>query len=167
MSEAITTILQHLAKGAGAEMAPSISNGAKPESGNSDFAKMFEDKLQGEQQGAEELMKSFGMSGDNPLSSKVIPAQEFTINPTESIKSVQPTGLSEKLSSFLAEVNLGQQQMDGIIAQASSGTNMSPQDLLSLQVGVYQFTMELELTSKVSEQVPNAAKTIWNTNFQG
>lgn len=163
MSEAITTILQNLAKGTGAETAPSTAGS----NSNSDFAKMFEGKLQGEQMITEDLLKSFGMSGNDPLSSKVIPSQEFTINPTESIKAVQPTGLSEKLSSFLAEVNLGQQQMDGIIAQASSGANMSPQDLLSLQVGVYQFTMELELTSKVSEQVPNAAKTVWNTNFQG
>ena len=161
MSEAITTILQNLAKGGGAETAPSTAGS------NSDFAKLFENKLQGEQMITEDLMKSFGMSADGQLSDKVIATPEFAINPTELVKPTQPSSILEKVSSYVAEVNRGQLQMNGIIEQATSGAKMSPQDLLGLQVGVYQFTMELELTSKLTEQIPNAAKTLWNTNFQG
>ncbi len=60
-------------------------------------------------------------------------------------------------------INHGQNQVDKVINLALSGKTFSPQELLVMQATVYKFTQELELTSKVIEQVTSGIKTTMNT----
>ncbi len=57
----------------------------------------------------------------------------------------------------------GQHKVDKIMDMALSGKKFSPQELMVIQTGVYRFTQELELTSKVVEQAVSGIKTTMNT----
>ncbi len=161
MSELASVVAQNLQKTAeSSASAQPISNGE-----SSEFAKIFDEKLQTGQQSSQAMLESFGMTpGQNAI--QAIPAGDIALNADQMSSSVSPTG-SSKISSFLTNVNRGQLQMEGIIEMATSGKKFSPPELLALQAGVYQIAQEMELTSKAFEQVNNAHKTVWNTNFQG
>lgn len=166
MSEAVTMMMQ--------QMAQSMESGASaktPVTGGegSDFAKLFDDKLQSGQveEQVNDMIKDFGLSQQQQVADKVIPGPNLSLDAVQPVSGSQITSTPNKILSFLSEVNRGQLQMDGIIEYATSGQKMSAQTLLGVQVGVYQFAHELELATKVVEQGSNAHKTLWNTNFQG
>ncbi len=48
--------------------------------------------------------------------------------------------------------------MDGALRRAMRGRDLSPQRLLALQAGVYRYTQELELASKVVDKATGAVK---------
>ena len=57
----------------------------------------------------------------------------------------------------------GQDKMQGIINMALSGRQFSPPELIIMQAGVYRFSQELELTSKVVEKATSGIKQTMNT----
>ena len=57
----------------------------------------------------------------------------------------------------------GQDKMSQIMNMALSGRQMSPPELLAMQAGVYRFSQELELTSKVVEKATSGIKQTMNT----
>lgn len=57
----------------------------------------------------------------------------------------------------------GQDKMAAIMKSALSGQKMGPQELLAMQAGVYRFSQELELTSKVVEKATSGIKQTMNT----
>ena len=57
----------------------------------------------------------------------------------------------------------GQDKMTQIMEMAMSGKQMGPQELLAMQAGVYRFSQELELTSKVVEKATSGIKQTMNT----
>lgn len=57
----------------------------------------------------------------------------------------------------------GQNKLESIIELSLSGKNFSQSELLALQAGVYRFTQELELTSKVIEKGTASIKQTLNT----
>ena len=57
----------------------------------------------------------------------------------------------------------GQNKLEEIINLSLSGRNFSSSELLALQAGVYRFTQELELTSKVVEKGTATIKQTMNT----
>lgn len=57
----------------------------------------------------------------------------------------------------------GQDKMTQIMNMALSGRQMSPPELLAMQAGVYRFSQELELTSKVVEKATSGIKQTMNT----
>lgn len=57
----------------------------------------------------------------------------------------------------------GQDKMTKIMKMALSGRQMSPPELLAMQAGVYRFSQELELTSKVVEKATSGLKQTMNT----
>jgi len=57
----------------------------------------------------------------------------------------------------------GQDKMTNIMHVALSGRQLSPPELLGLQAGVYRFSQELELTSKVVEKATSGIKQTMNT----
>ncbi|MBI2377660.1 MAG: hypothetical protein HYV07_26905 [Deltaproteobacteria bacterium] len=67
------------------------------------------------------------------------------------------------LHKMMTEVMGGQNKLEKIMQLAMSGRNFSSSELLALQAGVYRFTQELELTSKVIEKGTAAVKQTLNT----
>ncbi|MEZ4271865.1 MAG: ATP-dependent helicase HrpB [Myxococcota bacterium] len=57
----------------------------------------------------------------------------------------------------------GQDRMAGIMKMALSGKQFSPSELIAMQAGVYRFSQELELTTKVVEKATSGIKQTMNT----
>jgi hypothetical protein len=67
------------------------------------------------------------------------------------------------MQRIFEDVMSGQNKLEEIIDLAISGRNFSQSELLALQAGVYRFTQELELTSKVIEKGTSSIKQTLNT----
>ena len=70
---------------------------------------------------------------------------------------------SSQVVKMLQGLISGQDKMQGIMQMALSGRQMSPPELLAMQAGVYRFSQELELTSKVVEKATSGIKQTMNT----
>lgn len=87
---------------------------------------------------------------------------------TNAIPSSTRIGSAEKakesrLANMLEGLMRGQDKMQEIMEMALSGRQFAPQELLGMQAGVYRFTQELELTSKVVEKATSGVKQTINT----
>lgn len=85
-------------------------------------------------------------------------------------KAAQPVAQGEgaskaqqSLVKMLSGLEKGQGAMDKLIAQGASGKSFSNGELLSLQAGVYKYTQELDLTSKIVEQATSGLKDTLKT----
>ncbi|MBM7118217.1 ATP-dependent helicase HrpB [Archangium primigenium] len=67
------------------------------------------------------------------------------------------------LSHVVGELEKGQVNMDKLIQAGASGKNFSNAELLSLQAGMYKYTQELDLTSKVVEKATSGLKDTLKT----
>jgi hypothetical protein len=67
------------------------------------------------------------------------------------------------LARIMEDVMQGQNKLEEIINMSLSGKNFSTSELLAMQAGVYRFTQELELTSKVVEKGTSTIKQTMNT----
>lgn len=68
-----------------------------------------------------------------------------------------------KLQGMVSQLVHGQDKMTKIMNLALSGKQFSPTDLLSMQVAVYRYSQELDLTSKVVQQATSGIKQTLNT----
>jgi len=68
-----------------------------------------------------------------------------------------------QLTKVLTSVMSGQDKMSKIIKLATSGRSFNPTELLAIQAGVYKFSQELELTSKVVEKATDGVKQTLQT----
>ncbi len=78
-------------------------------------------------------------------------------------QSVDSSPAMGGLKRVLEDVMQGQNKLEEIVGLAMSGRNFSTPELLALQAGVYRFTQELELTSKVLEKATATVKQTMNT----
>lgn len=93
-------------------------------------------------------------------------AKASQVDPSLQVKQVEAASDAKKgegLKKILAGVMDGQNQLDQIIAKAASGKQFSNQELLAMQAGVYKFSQELELTSKVVEKATSGVKQTMQT----
>ncbi|MBI3178891.1 MAG: hypothetical protein HYZ27_04480 [Deltaproteobacteria bacterium] len=68
-----------------------------------------------------------------------------------------------KMATMLEQLIGGQDKMTKIMNMALSGRQFSPSELIAMQAGVYRFSQELELTSKVIEKATSGIKQTMNT----
>lgn len=68
-----------------------------------------------------------------------------------------------KLQQMITGLVKGQDKMSKIMTDALSGKQFSPGELLAMQVGVYRFSQELDLTSKIVQQATAGIKQTLNT----
>ena len=68
-----------------------------------------------------------------------------------------------QLTKILSSLITGQDKMSKIIKLATSGRSFTPTELLAVQAGVYKFSQELELTSKVVEKATDGVKQTLQT----
>jgi len=71
---------------------------------------------------------------------------------------------SSMISSMMANLEKGQAHIDKLINDGiSGGKPMSNQELLSMQAGMYKYTQELDLVSKVVEKATSGLKDTLKT----
>ena len=152
--------------------------------GVSEAAKELLDEMKQAQEDLQKLSKSGGTNGPNEAFQEAMRANQT--NQTEAAKA--PAKASEILSSaklggvtdvkrlspslrvkksgmtkIIEQLLAGQDKMTGIMKMALSGRQFSPPELLAMQAGVYRFSQELELSSKVVEKATSGVKQTMNT----
>jgi hypothetical protein len=84
----------------------------------------------------------------------------------ETAKSTAASGTNkagDMMTQVVGDLEKGQVNLEKIIAQASSGKQFSNAELLSLQASMYQYTQQLDLTSKVVEKATTGLKDVVKT----
>lgn len=66
--------------------------------------------------------------------------------------------------SMMSNLEKGQVNIDKLINGGVSGKSMSNQELLQMQAGMYKYTQELDLCSKVVEKATSGLKDTLKTN---
>jgi len=84
---------------------------------------------------------------------------EVTPTPKLRVDKTENTNFNKIFSGLIS----GQGKLDKIIKLATSGKSFSPTELLAIQAGVYKFSQELELTSKVVEKATDGVKQTLQT----
>ena len=92
-------------------------------------------------------------------------AQEpATARGAEAVHGKQEAGkVGNMLSHVVGELEKGQVNMEKLIQAGASGKTFSNAELLSLQAGMYKYTQELDLTSKVVEKATSGLKDTLKT----
>jgi peptidoglycan hydrolase-like protein with peptidoglycan-binding domain len=93
-------------------------------------------------------------------------AKANQVDPSLQVKTVEAVKDPQKMDGMkrvLSNVMDGQNALDSIIKKAASGKQFSNQELLAMQAGVYKFSQELELTSKVVEKATSGVKQTMQT----
>ena len=121
---------------------PQANQAVKPQ----DATKSFQDVLQ-------QTSSQAGMDNASPVQRTPEIKQDLPVEKT------RDTQLTKVLSSVVS----GQGKMDKIIKLATSGRTFNPTELLAIQAGVYKFSQELELTSKVVEKATDGVKQTLQT----
>ena len=78
-------------------------------------------------------------------------------------QEIPQTTWASGIQQVMEDVMQGQNKLEEIMTLALSGRNFSTQELLAMQAGVYRFSHELELTSKVVEKATSTVKQTMNT----
>ena len=121
---------------------PQANQAVKPQNA----AKSFQDVLQ-------QTSSPAGM--DNSISTQ----KTTEIKQDLPVEKTRDTQLTKVLNSVMS----GQDKMSKIIKLATSGRSFNPTELLAIQAGVYKFSQELELTSKVVEKATDGVKQTLQT----
>ena len=121
---------------------PQANQAVKPQ----DAAKSFQDVLQ-------QTSSPAGM--DNTISTQ----KTAEVKQDLPVEKTRDTQLTKVLNSVMS----GQDKMSKIINLATSGRSFNPTELLAIQAGVYKFSQELELTSKVVEKATDGVKQTLQT----
>jgi len=121
---------------------PQANQAVKPQNA----AKSFQDVLQ-------QTSSPAGM--DNTISTQ----KTTEIKQDLPVEKTRDTQLTKVLNSVVS----GQDKMSKIIKLATSGRSFTPTELLAVQAGVYKFSQELELTSKVVEKATDGVKQTLQT----
>jgi hypothetical protein len=74
-----------------------------------------------------------------------------------------PSKAMQSVAKMFSHLEKGQGVMDKLIQAGTSGRKFSNGELISLQAGVYKYTQELELTSKIVEQATTGLKDTLKT----
>jgi hypothetical protein len=83
------------------------------------------------------------------------------LEPVDGKQGTQKT--SNMVSHVIDSLEKGQVNLDKLIQAGASGKEFSNAELLSLQAGMYKYTQELDLTSKVVEKATSGLKDTLKT----
>jgi len=94
--------------------------------------------------------------------------QAAKLNSTDASLGVKTVDASKETTGkgfkkMLSGIVDGQNKLDEIIKMATSGKHFGQQELLAIQAGVYKYSQELELTSKVVEKATSGVKQTMQT----
>ena len=96
--------------------------------------------------------------GQNVQASKIQTAQQ-KVQARNRIQEAQKGSMNKLISNVVK----GQNKMDQIMEAATSGKKFSPQELLAMQTGMYRYTHELEMVTKIVEKTTEGVKKTMQT----
>lgn len=102
------------------------------------------------------------LSGQIGVQDVLREAKAKQMSPSTRVGATEKTEES-KLTRMIDNLVNGQDKMTKIMHLALSGRQFSPTELLAMQAGVYRFSQELDLTSKVVEKASGGIKQTLNT----
>ena len=124
----------------------------------------FQSQMQ-QTQGTHQVGQVNQASQVNPASNAANILQQAKVNQT--LPSTRVGAAAEarnsKMVDMLQGLIGGQDKMEKIMKVALSGKQMGNAEMLAMQAGVYRFSQELELTSKVVEKATSGIKQTMNT----
>ncbi|MBN2359907.1 MAG: ATP-dependent helicase HrpB [Deltaproteobacteria bacterium] len=129
----------------------------------------FNDVMQAQQvQGAQGPQQVEGVRQVEAPVKAIETLQAAKLNATDTslgVKSVEASkeGTGKGFKKMLSGIVDGQNKLDEIIKMATSGRHFGQQELLAIQAGVYKYSQELELTSKVVEKATSGVKQTMQT----
>ena len=100
-------------------------------------------------------------AGLNKVSGSDNKQQAKALDPVSQKQDVSKT--SNALMGMMGNMEKGQASLDKLINGAASGKTFSNAELLSLQAGMYKYSQELDLTSKVVEKATSGLKDTLKT----
>ncbi len=89
--------------------------------------------------------------------------QSFKEILAEKASEINKTEAPDKITKVLGGVLDNTNKLNSIIKLATSGKSFSPTELIAIQAGVYKFSQELELVSKVVEKATDGIKQTLQT----
>ncbi len=133
-----------------------LENQTKPGGGGGDFAQKLDSMR------VQEVQKTENVQATRKAANVLAQAKIQATSPTMRVGEAAQTERS-KIAKMLESMVNGQDKMTEIMNMALSGRQFSPPELIAMQAGVYKFTQELELTSKVIEKATSGVKQTMNT----
>lgn len=67
-----------------------------------------------------------------------------------------------KFAEALYEIEKGEDRLNKAIERAMRGKDLSPQELIALQAGVYHYTHKLEIFSKLVDRATSSIRQLMN-----
>jgi len=129
-----------------------------------DQAGSFQDTLQAQQtQGVQAPNQVAQIEPAAKSSNVLMNAKVNAMSPTTTQVGTTARTQRSEMANVIEGLVSGQDKMSQIMDMAMSNKKMSPQELLAMQAGVYRFSQELELTSKVVEKATSGIKQTMNT----
>ncbi len=123
----------------------------------------FQDAMQANApQSTSQVQQAGKVEGASSARNVLLDAKVTSNTPTTSVGQTARVERS-KMAGMLDKLVSGQDKMSKIMDMALSGRKFEPQELLAMQAGVYRFSQELELTSKVVEKATGGIKQTMNT----
>jgi hypothetical protein len=89
--------------------------------------------------------------------------QDVSARALEPVDAKEGAQKANMFSHVVESLEKGQLNMDKLIQAGASGKEFSNAELLSLQAGMYKYTQELDLTSKVVEKATSGLKDTLKT----
>ena len=136
--------------------------------GGADGAK-FQDSMQAQQaqqsqqvNQVQEIQPSKTVEGTTKAANVLLQAQQGGPVSSTTVGQAAKAQRSQ-MAEVVEQLVNGQDKMAGIMKMALSGKKFNSSELLAMQAGIYRFSQELEITSKVVEKATSGIKQTMNT----
>ena len=126
----------------------------------------FKDAMQAQApQGQQSVQASQAVQAPEASQNVLMQAKVNASNKVATSRAIGQTAASKnsQLRDMIEGLVQGQDKMAGLMKLAMSGKKFNSTELLALQAGVYRFSQELEITSKVVEKATSGIKQTMNT----
>jgi len=89
--------------------------------------------------------------------------QSQQVNQTSKSAQANDKPQHTAFTSVIQELSAGQNKLEGLMKTAMSGQKLSNQEMIGVQAGVYMYSQQMELTSKVIDKATSGIKQAMNT----
>ena len=137
---------------------------AKPQEGGAKFNQALNNQQVSETQNVQKTQEA------SKAQNTIQAAATNKINAQMGMNTQQRVGEAGKankgmMGNVVKELMAGQNKMEDLMKVAMSGHKLSNQEMLGIQAGVYMFSQQMELTSKVIEKATSGIKQTLNTQL--
>lgn len=108
-------------------------------------------------------LNKVNVAGQEPMTAKGAEPVAGKAEAAKAGKAGETSKAGDMMTQVVGDLEKGQLNLEKIISQASSGKQFSNAELLSLQASMYQYTQQLDLTSKVVEKATTGLKDVVKT----